>query len=361
MFAAESPLSSPSPVEKKSIKGALRKKDEPATARPVLGTAKAGKATKRKLPTEDETVGDVSSPDPPLPKPRPAKRARTASVDVATAPLADADDTEAILPPSDDLELLRPTMRARKKYRVKGRVTSPAELVAKDQPVDYDELPSPPRPSAATVKLSPPPPKNKKSTARKAIKVEKGVKIENDAREDAQEVVKGSKSKKASKKAKNVVVPEVDEKADEPVKTAKPKKAQKTTAARTKKRTQPQKDANAAMEEVSNDKAPEKKASRVAPRPRRACRAPVDDDAHTQVVPEKRASTTDQTTATSEHVASKLNTVKPVPAGQQDVAASSPDNLDGDTFFNNSTDFTVSNLRWRNGILPTFATVRRRR
>ncbi|KAH9936854.1 uncharacterized protein BXZ73DRAFT_76654 [Epithele typhae] len=127
------PSSSPSPAVRRPVKQGLRKTGEALTVIP--------KPLKRARSSETQV------PDDMMPPPQRTKRARSSSINDLQAPaVLDDDNTILLLAASDADKLLKPTVRAGKRYRAKGKTSSPhpdgSELGPKsDLWIDYDELP----------------------------------------------------------------------------------------------------------------------------------------------------------------------------------------------------------------------------
>lgn len=224
------------------MKAALRKKDETANA--VKGTKKEpppsaaaapSKATKRKALAEvgtDENVPPGAADNEPA---RPAKRARTSPTPVHQEDVEPKlqSDTNA------DAQVLRPAMRARKKYHAKGRTSSPATEGSvpgsKALFVDYDALPSPPRAStaaASSVRSTPPRKAKTKAAEAKAAEAERDAKKGKAGKADASDT---AAKVKAEKVEKAVAKPKAKE-ATKMEKVTKPEKLTKVTE-NTKKKT----------------------------------------------------------------------------------------------------------------------------
>ncbi|KAI0368429.1 hypothetical protein BV20DRAFT_1054014 [Pilatotrama ljubarskyi] len=166
--------SSPTPAAKKSIKSALRKRDQTQVA---LGEPCKPRAAKRK-------IAEPENPQEPVPvesadndEVRATKRLRKSITAVVTAPSSGKDNSkprEGVVDERSESQGLRPrrtaATRATRKYHAKkGRASSPVETSALMQearlaPVDYDALPSPPHTSTATGKSSPSIPKGKRGS-----------------------------------------------------------------------------------------------------------------------------------------------------------------------------------------------------
>ncbi len=148
------PSSSPTPGAKQSVRSRLRKKEENAhtTGKPHNVTSVKRKSIAPDGADDPEPLAALGNGTS-----RPAKRARTA---VLMPP------PKGILDERSESTLLRPRInaatRATKRYHAKGaRTSSPtgasnATRKKRVPSVDYDALPSPPRPHAAVVKPSSP-------------------------------------------------------------------------------------------------------------------------------------------------------------------------------------------------------------
>ncbi|KAI0637537.1 hypothetical protein C8Q77DRAFT_1153270 [Trametes polyzona] len=150
------PSSSPTPGAKKTVRAKLRKRED-NTEKATISTS-----TKRKALETD----DVENSDPAiLPAGRPAKRTRGhAELPAPATNVSGGMDTEPHTGNARELPELhaararsKAAPRPMKKYRVKkGRASSPILSPLKEVPsVDYDALPSPPRPHAAAKSSSP--------------------------------------------------------------------------------------------------------------------------------------------------------------------------------------------------------------
>ncbi|RPD70368.1 hypothetical protein L226DRAFT_230828 [Lentinus tigrinus ALCF2SS1-7] len=270
------PSSSPTPGAKRSVKAALRKKDEPASAvkaakkgQPASATVHTSKPAKRKALADVETDENVPPVANDTEHTRPAKRART----TPTPPTpSEQEDVKPKLPSDAESQVLRPAMRARKQYRAKrGRTSSPADgsdAGPKSRFVDYDALPSPPRAATASVRSTPPRKVKTKAAEAKAAEAEKTAKparVTKTKNSDA--TIKVDKTEKTTK-------PKA-EKAANTDKVVKPEKSEKTTNT----------EQTIVAEEVQKDKIVQNTAPQVGelvkstataaprgpPRPRRVC------------------------------------------------------------------------------------------
>ena len=338
------PLSSPTPVSRKPIKTSLRRKVGPIDSEPDATSARVYKLAKRKLSEkEDIDYDELSSTRLPLKEP-PAKRARI------TAAGAPTDDTDSNPLASCDSKLLRPTSRLRRKYHAKGRTSSPTASVSEFRPsdkwIDYDELPSPPRPSAAgTVSRSSP----LAVASKKAFKRENATRTGHDTNMESQ--IKDTKKEAAARKTKLADVKKdvkaslmSDTKIGSPRKVSKAKKpaALAKTAGQDVK-TRQDKKSKGGTNPLKNGTIQRK--SRAPASPRKARRA-IHDEVITKA--ETNAPSTDHprsvTVELEEYVIRHQDktdaSVIDVDAGG-DASMDVVDGIDDGLAFNDSTDFTV--------------------
>ncbi|KAI0751808.1 hypothetical protein C8Q80DRAFT_599396 [Daedaleopsis nitida] len=314
--------SSPTPGPKRSVKDALRKKDDALAVKPLIDSNSNNPAKRKALADEDENdenVPPVSAADDA----RPAKRARTSRAADHFSSVAQAPDEPKSKPTEQPSSVLRPAtaMRARKKYHArKGRTSSPAPALTdgldlesgprqkeKEKPVDYDALPSPPRaataaavPSSLAKKKAPQEKvtKTRKTTAKseKVSKTEQASKREEIAQSNTAKVEKAGKATKREKVSKPETTDEVPtacesaklltnaEKADatttEVAKAEKTDKANKTRKTAMKKAHKPEQGIEAVAGPTADpvDEGPSRgkgtssspAARRVLPRPRKS-------------------------------------------------------------------------------------------
>ncbi|KAI0717578.1 hypothetical protein C8T65DRAFT_737905 [Cerioporus squamosus] len=233
------PSSSPTPGAKRSVKAGLRKKDELAGATKVTKTnppssvaASTNKPTKRKALAAVETDENVPPGAADSEPARPTKRART-----SPAP-SEPEDVKPKLQTDADAQVLRPAMRARKKYHArKGRTSSPAEhsdAGSKTRFVDYDALPSPPRTSAAAAAAKAEAERDAQKgragkagaadTVPKVVKAEKAENVDKSTKAKAEKATKPVEEKVTKPKAtktEGITKPEQSVKAEKAKKTTK--------------------------------------------------------------------------------------------------------------------------------------------